>query len=566
MGLVADEAREAVDDLGVGDVLLLRGERELQVVAHQPGDEARVVARQALFEAEGLGIHRAELRVVAAATLGDVVEQRRQIGDLRPRQGLHDLRELRQLVVEARQRETAQVAHHEQRVRVDRVGVEQVVLHAADDAAEGGDVAAEHAVVVHAAQLVGDAGGRAQDLEEEAMVARVLAELLVDEPEVLDDGAYGAGAHAADLGVLLQQREHLEQRRGLAHEQVVVHRFEVAVDHLEARVERLRHRRAGAAVDDGLAEQLQQQLVEQAHIHHGAVVALHQLLHRERERGVLVAEGARELDLVVEQQAVLAAAVDRVQRVTHPPQEALRGLETAQFARRQEPLGRELGEALGAEVALGDPGDGLDVAQPAGAGLHVRLEVVGGVVGLGVAVGLLAHLGLEEFLDRPQMRRRERLEHRGGERRGAGDAARLDQRGHHADIGGGRGRAFLDRAHAVPDLDADVPEEGDEGFERGAAGLVERRRDEDEDVDIGAGVQFAAAVAADRDQRPVGVVPHELRAPGFDERDIDELRACEHQRLDRLLGAEARVELGLRLAQGRGVGRRGGAGRGEPLR
>ncbi len=50
-----------------------------------------------------------------------------------------------------------------ERVRIDGVGVEQVVLHAPDDAAEGRDVAAEHAVQVHAAQLVRDAERRAQD-------------------------------------------------------------------------------------------------------------------------------------------------------------------------------------------------------------------------------------------------------------------------------------------------------------------------------------------------------------------------------------------------------------------
>ena len=47
------------------------------------GDQARVVTRQALFEAERFGIHRAELRVIAAAALGDVMEQRGEVGDLR---------------------------------------------------------------------------------------------------------------------------------------------------------------------------------------------------------------------------------------------------------------------------------------------------------------------------------------------------------------------------------------------------------------------------------------------------------------------------------------------------
>ena len=76
--LVAHVRARSRDHLRVVDVLLLRGDRQHQVVAHQPGDQARVVARQALLEAEGLGVHGAQLGVVAAAALGDVVEQRRR--------------------------------------------------------------------------------------------------------------------------------------------------------------------------------------------------------------------------------------------------------------------------------------------------------------------------------------------------------------------------------------------------------------------------------------------------------------------------------------------------------
>ena len=83
MRLVADLAREALMTSRIADVLLLRGDRQHQVVAHQPGDQARVVAAEALLEAERLGIHRAELGMIAAAALGDVVEQRGEIGDLR---------------------------------------------------------------------------------------------------------------------------------------------------------------------------------------------------------------------------------------------------------------------------------------------------------------------------------------------------------------------------------------------------------------------------------------------------------------------------------------------------
>jgi hypothetical protein len=107
VGLIAYEAREFIDDGGVGDVLLLCRERELQVITHEPGDEAGVVAREALLEAEGFGIDGAELGVIATATFCDVVKKRREIRDLGPRERLHDLRDIRQLMIESRQCETA---------------------------------------------------------------------------------------------------------------------------------------------------------------------------------------------------------------------------------------------------------------------------------------------------------------------------------------------------------------------------------------------------------------------------------------------------------------------------
>ena len=42
--LVADVPREGIHDLRVRNVLLLRGDRQLQVMTHQPGDQSRVVA------------------------------------------------------------------------------------------------------------------------------------------------------------------------------------------------------------------------------------------------------------------------------------------------------------------------------------------------------------------------------------------------------------------------------------------------------------------------------------------------------------------------------------------
>ena len=361
----------------------------------EPRDEARVVAAHAVLEAERLRVDGAELRVVAAAAFGDVVEQSREIRDLGFLEPLHDGAARRELVVEARQREAPQVLDDEQRVRVDRVRMEQVVLHAADDAAESRDVEPEHAVGVHALQRARDALRRAQDVEEQPMVARVLAKLLVDEPQVLLDERDRARVDAAQVEVLLEQQEHLEQRRRLAREHLVVGDLEIAVAALEARAER--QRRLVLVEQDRFLEELQQHLVQAAELHDGAVVALHELLDGEREARVLVAEHLRELDLMVEQQAVLAAARQKMQAEADAPEKRAALCQDPELARRQELVRHELGQRARAQVTLREPADHLDVAQPAGAAFDVRLEVVGRVVVARVARLLLLELRVEEL-------------------------------------------------------------------------------------------------------------------------------------------------------------------------
>ena len=82
MGLVADELGEIVDHLRVGEVLALRGGGHHQVVLHQPDDQRAVPGRQLVAAGEGFGIHCAELGVVAAAALADVVVETGEVDQL----------------------------------------------------------------------------------------------------------------------------------------------------------------------------------------------------------------------------------------------------------------------------------------------------------------------------------------------------------------------------------------------------------------------------------------------------------------------------------------------------
>ena len=108
--------------------------------------------------------------MVAAAALGDIVEQRGDIQQPGLREIGHQLAAERIFVRMLAHGEAAHVAHHHQDVLVDRVDVEQVVLHLADDAAEVRQVAAQDAGLVHAPQRVRDALRRLQDLQEQRAV------------------------------------------------------------------------------------------------------------------------------------------------------------------------------------------------------------------------------------------------------------------------------------------------------------------------------------------------------------------------------------------------------------
>ncbi len=546
--LVADVAGEGVDHLRVGDVLLLCGHREFQVIEYQPGDQAGVVAGEPLLEAEGLRVHGAELRVVAAAALGDVVEDRREVGEFRLGQRAEDLRELREFLVVALEREAPEVAHDEQRVRIHRVGVEQVVLHAADDAPEGGDVAAEHAVQVHAPELVGDSGRGPQDLEEQAVVARVLAELLVDEPEIVVDQADGARAHALQPRVLLQHDEQFEQRGRVAREGVVRDGLQVLVPLAEVRRERQRRRVARG--QDVLAELLQQQLVQPAHQHGGPVIALHELLDGERVGRVLVAEHACQSDLVIEKEPVLAPPADEMQREAHPPQPGLGRLELRELTRGDEAVRGEFLERLRPEMPLRDPGDRLDVAQASRALLHIGLEVVGGVVEPVVAFGLFGELGFEEIARRPEPVGRECAAHGLEEGRRARQQARLEQRRGDRKVRKRFLPALVDRAYAVSGLEADVPQEGQEALERSCPGRLFAFRQEHHDVDVRTGQELAAPVAADGDQgdciRRTGCV----QPPGARDEIVDQPRTFAYQHFHGFVRPEAAGEFLVALDEG----------------
>lgn len=82
-----------------------------------------------------------------------------------------------------------------QRVRVDGIDVEQVVLHLPHDVAELWQIQAKNAVAVHASQVAVNARFALEQLDEQAGVADIVAEVVVDQVPVLAQQANGVGTY-----------------------------------------------------------------------------------------------------------------------------------------------------------------------------------------------------------------------------------------------------------------------------------------------------------------------------------------------------------------------------------
>ena len=147
-----DGRDEIVDRLGIGEVALERGPAEQQMVAHQPRDGLGLGRIEPEARAEPKRDFRAQLAVIAAATLGDIVEQHRSVE--RPaRSELAEQRGRQRVVLgQLTAFDLGKQADRPDGVLIDGVVMVHVELHLGDDPAEVGNEAAEHAGLVHPAK------------------------------------------------------------------------------------------------------------------------------------------------------------------------------------------------------------------------------------------------------------------------------------------------------------------------------------------------------------------------------------------------------------------------------
>ena len=178
-------------------------------------------------------------------------------------------------------------AQHAHRVFVDGIGMEQVVLHAPDDAPKCRQVPRQHAVMIHARHRFDGGRALAQQPGEGRVDLGVERQIGADLVERFVDAAHEIGTRCRNLRVFGPHAEQIDQCGRSAHQQVGRIAVEAAGDADEIDIEA--HRLDIGDVLYRLLAALQELFAQAFDRDRGTVEILHELLDAEIAP-VLVAE------------------------------------------------------------------------------------------------------------------------------------------------------------------------------------------------------------------------------------------------------------------------------------
>ena len=495
---------EILDRLGICEVAAEGRIGHQQVIAHQPGDSLRL----GRIEAEARGeLHRdvsAKHAVVAAATLGDIVEQHSDV-EHPARSYLGENLSRQRMVLDQRPAfDLGKQADGADRMFVDGVVVVHVELHLRDDAAEVGDEAAEDAGFVHPAQDHVGAVAVGQCLDEEGIGGGIGAHF------VGEAGVAGGCAHRRRVNLESMargKREQLQQAGRLCGEKIVRR------DRKSPAVE-------GEAVEIGCAPAEGRQgetptlaaelFVELGEEQSGQVadglrvekVELHEAFDRALAWAVGVAHRCGNLALAIEAEPFLGPARGEVKVAAHRPEEALGALEPAIFLGGQQASANQFGRLLHAVDIFADPVERVKVAQAALAVLDVGLDDIAAVAHPLVALVALGELGGDELARRTAHDLgAEPLASVDRQRLVAPEIARFKQRGADRHVRPGKRDRLVRGADRLADLQLEIPQQIEERF----ADLLAPRRaaggHQHHQVEVTERRHLAAPRAAKPDQR-----------------------------------------------------------------
>ena len=203
---------------------------------------------------------------------------------------------------------------------------------------------------------------------------------------------------------------------------------------------------------------------------------------------------------MLKEQAIFCPVGNHVQPPAHPPEEIATFIHDVEFFAGQEIARKQFVDVGGLKVSFGNPRDCLYVAQATGAGFDIGFEAVLGIGKFAVALKLFLPLGPVEVWAGPDSLGA------GGLRQGAESGLLTEQQpclhqaGGDGDVVGGGFDALRNCSHAMPDIQFNVPEQGDKLLESGLVVGEAVLFDQDEQIHIRVWMQFAAPIAAHGDQ------------------------------------------------------------------
>ena len=204
---------------------------------------------------------------------------------------------------------------------------------------------------------------------------------------------------------------------------------------------------------------------------------------------VAVAEGGGEALLLFKIQGVFLSRAAQVQGEADAPEGVAAFLQPRRFAGGHEVFGDKRGVAVVVVAVGGKPGKHLVVAQATDAVFQVGFKLAEALLfGVARALFLLFVADVGGFGDKRRA---------GGVNgvRVAGELAVFQQAGEEVGVGGGGRGEVAVSVDVLCDVQAELPQCLDEGFDGVAVGEVVRGKEQE--VDVGGGKEFAAAVAAD---------------------------------------------------------------------
>ncbi len=441
--------------------------------------------------------------MVHLAPFAYVVQQHRDHQHLAVDPGPEDVGGQRQFILQFELFDLGEIRDHLDRVLVHRVGMVHVELHHRDNRFEFGDECGQDPQFVHPAQRALGISVLQEKAQENPAGNGIISHLVVYQGQVGRDQPHGVWMDQQSRAQPLFKKT--QQVQFVAKKCVGIRNIKPAIDHLVPGFD------TAATPENALQErfalqvrgfELGQENPGQVSDCRGAAeVLLHEYLDRATAGAVLVPHAFRNLDLHVERQLLYRPPGHEMQVGSHRPEKVLGFDEEVVLFGPEQSERHQFAGILNAIDILGDPEQGLEVAQTSLSLFDIRFDHVAFAV-LDMAGIAFLELGLDEFASCS-------LENFGfqmlaqilGKRSVSGKKPMFEHRRPDREILGSQANAILDCPARMSNLEPQIPENVEHRLDHALGPGGDLVRGQEQQVDIRSRRHLSAPVTAHRDNR-----------------------------------------------------------------